>query len=259
MRPIPSHSRSSRPLANTRLAFGVPSLDATLKGGLARGALHEFYAAAPADAMAVTGLGLTLAAKAAGPRRIIWIRQDMLNMETGAPYGAGLASLGLDTRQFIIVKARDSLAALKAALEGARCAGLSSIVLDVWGEHRLFDLTNSRRLFLAAKQSGVTLLMLRSAAMPSPSAAETRWRVKAMASRPWTANAPGYPRFELALLRNRGLHAFSDNSWCVEWNSDTRCFNLADRTARSTLPRPVVPHPANRQVDASEQSLRRAG
>jgi protein ImuA len=259
MYPLHSHNRALRTLANTRLAFGVPSLDAALKGGLARGALHELYAAAPVDAVAVTGMGLSLAAKAAGQKRVIWIRQDALNMENGAPHGAGLTSLGLDPHQFIMVKARNSLTALKAALEGARCAGLSSIVLDVWGEHRLFDLTNSRRLFLAAKQSGCTLLMLRAAAKPTPSAAETRWRVRSLASRAWAANAPGYPRFELALLRSRSIQSFSDNSWCVEWNSDTRSFNLADRTAQPALPRLMVPLSAHREMDAEQQGLRSTG
>jgi protein ImuA len=259
MRLLASHNPTPRPPVSRRLGFGVPPLDLTLKGGLARGALHEFYGAAPADVLALTGLGLALAAKAAGAKRVIWIRQDMLNLESGFPSAAGLASLGLDPRQFIIVKARDSLAALKAALEGARCSGLSSLVLDVWGEHRLFDLTNSRRLFLATKQSGATLLMLRTAAKPSPSAAETRWRVKAAASKAWAANAPGHPRFDLTLLRARAAQSFSDNSWCVEWNSDTRSFNLADRTAGTALPRPVVPVSSHRQVDAGEQPLRRAG
>jgi protein ImuA len=255
---LPHRSLSLRKMPS-RLGFGVPCIDALLHGGLAQGSLHEFYAAAAMDAPAMTGLGLALAARAAGQKRVVWIRQDMLTVETGAPYAAGLTSLGLDHRQFIIVKAKDSLSALKAALEGARCGGLSSLVVDVWGDHRLFDLTNSRRLFLAAKQSGATLLMLRASATPSPSAAETRWRVKAAASKAWVANAPGYPRFDLALLRNRTSSSFSDNSWCVEWNSDTRTFAIADRAAGPALPRAVVSIPVNRQVDADEQAFRRTG
>jgi protein ImuA len=243
------HSPASR-RPKPALGFGVPALDHCLKGGLARGALHEFYGARAADAMAVAGLGLVLAANAAERGKIIWVRQDHGRFETGAPSAAGLASLGLDHRRFVLVEARDMLSALRAALEGARCAGLSSLVLDVWGEHRVFDLTASRRLFLAAQTSGVTIFILRASAQPSASSAETRWQVKAAPSKAWVANAPGFPRFELTLLRNRSFSAGVANaSWCVEWNSETRSFNLAgEDTIRSPLSRPVVPFPVNRQA-----------
>jgi protein ImuA len=257
--------RPDRP-SGRQLSFGVSALDATLQGGLSRGAVHEFYAASPADTPATTGLGLALASKAAGQRRIIWIRQDMSSIETGSPHAAGLTSLGLDHRQFTLVKARDNRTALKAALEAARCTGAASIVMDVWGEHRLFDLTTSRRLFLAAKNSGATLLMLRAAAVPAPSAAETRWRIKTATSKAWPANAPGHPRFELSLLRRRSAQTFSNNSWCVEWNSDTRSFTLATPNANTNaglaakpaLPRAVVPLPPHRQVDEEREDLRHA-
>jgi protein ImuA len=184
------------------------------------------------------------------------------SIETGSPHAAGLTSLGLDHRQFTLVKARDNRTALKAALEATRCIGAASIVMDVWGEHRLFDLTTSRRLFLAAKNSGATLLMLRAAAAPAPSAAETRWRIKTAASKVWPANAPGHPRFELSLLRRRSAQSFSNNSWCVEWNSDTRSFALATPNtgpaAKPALPRGVVPLSPHRQVDEECKDLRRA-
>ena len=232
------------------ISFGIPTLDNFLKGGLARGALHEFYSSRVADVAAATGLGLVLATKAAAQAKIIWVRQDHARLETGAPSAAGLASLGLDHKRFILVEVRDMLQALRAALDGARCAGASSLVLDVWGEHRVFDLTASRRLFLAAQKSGVTIFVLRASAKPAASSAETRWQVKAAPSNAWTANAPGFPRFELTLLRSRSFSASAANaSWCVEWNSEIRSFNLAGEDAiRPPLSRPVVSIPINRQA-----------
>ena len=67
----------------------------------------------------------------------------------------------------------------------------------------LLDLTASRRLALAAEQSGVTLLMLRLEAEPVPSAADTRWAVSAAPSQALEANAPGPPQLEIELLRRR--------------------------------------------------------
>ena len=232
------------------LGFGVPTLDHALKGGLARGCLHEFYGRRTADALAMAGLGLALATRATDRERIVWVRQDHVRLETGVPSAAGLASLGFNHRQFILVEARDMLSALRAALEGARCAGLSCLVLETWGEHRVFDLTASRRLFLAARQSGVTLLALRASAAPVPSSAETRWQVKAAPSRALLSNAPGFPRFELTLLRDRTFPTGVVNvSWYVEWNSETRSFTLAgEETSRPSLSRPVVPGPVNRQA-----------
>src|SRR5205809_757933 len=75
------------------LAFGIPSLDAALGGGLATGALHEIAAAREAEIPAATGFALILAARNRGP--VVWIAEDMALAENGAPYGAGLEDLGL--------------------------------------------------------------------------------------------------------------------------------------------------------------------
>ena len=71
------------------------------------------------------------------------------------------------------------------------------------GKCPALDLTASRRLALAAEQSGVTLFLLRLEAQPVPSAADTRWTVGAAPSRSLEADAPGPPMFEIELLRRR--------------------------------------------------------
>ena len=75
----------------------------------------------------------------------------------------------------------------------------SAVVLELWGENRQFDLVASRKLTLAAQSSGVTGLMLRMAAQPLPSTAETRWMLRAAHSPPGAmCSAWGAPRFDAA-------------------------------------------------------------
>jgi protein ImuA len=245
------------------IGFGVRGLDVALAGGLARGRVHEFFAAQPSDALAAMAVGLGLAVRTAGTGgvpQIVWVRQDYASLEMGRPYAPGLAAYGFDPSRFVMVRAKDGLSALKAGVEAARCGGLSALVLDLWGEPRGLDLTASRRLFLAAKQSGVTVFMLRVAAKPSPSAAETRWQVRALPSQPGLARAPGPPRFELTLLRNRSLGA-ELVTWRVEWNRERQCFAIPTFTdpAPAPLSRPVVSHPANRPAGVQQRAGGRAG
>ncbi len=249
--------------AEKAVGFGVRGLDAALGGGLARGLLHEFYAARPTDAPAVVAVGLGLAVRAAAQQQIVWVRQDYASLEAGRPYAPGLAAYGFEPERFVMVKAKDGLGVLKAGVEAARCGGLCALVLDLWGEPRGLDLTASRRLFLAAKQSGVTVIMLRVAASPSPSAAETRWQVKALPSLALPslsslARAPGAPRFELTLLRSRTLRA-ELLTWCVEWNRDRQSFASLAEAESAALSRPVVSASGNRPAHAQLRAGRRAG
>ena len=74
--------------------------------------------------------------------------------------------------------------ALRVAADGLACNALGAVVTEIWGETRAFDLVASRKLTLAASQSGVTAVMLRLAARPAVSTAETRWIVRAAHSPP---------------------------------------------------------------------------
>ena len=81
--------------------------------------------------------------------------------------------------------------ALRTAADALACDAVGAVVLEVWGEARQLDLVASRKLTLAAQASGVTCLVLRVAAEPLPSTAETRWIVRAAHSppgvTPWSA------------------------------------------------------------------------
>ena len=242
-----------------RLASSPPDPfpgDAPVPSGLSPAALHELYAAAEADAPATTGAALAFARLAAGGRPVLWVRHEALDRESGAPYSPGLAELGIDPARLIFVRARDVQAALQAGLEGARCAALGAAIVELRGEAKELDLTASRRLALAAKASGTPVLLARSAAQPQPSAAQTRWRVRAAPSRAPAANAPVHPAFCLSLLRHRGGRA--PGEWHLEWNRDQGCF--ADASA-APLSGGMVPVSADRPGQAGERAapLRKAG
>ncbi|WP_210202468.1 ImuA family protein [Alsobacter soli] len=237
--------------------------EASPAAGLARAALHEFYAAAPADGPAVTGALLALARMAAPDSPILWVRHAFVDRETGALYPPGVAELGLDPGRLTLVRARDIPSALQAGLEGARCAALGAAVIELWGEAKALDLTASRRLALAARTSGTLVLMARVAANPQPSAAETRWRIEAAPSRALEANAPGDPSFSFTLLRHRG--GLAPGEWRLEWSRDHARF--ADRVPDASpartgpaLPGAVVPFSADRpDPPGAAAPVRRAG
>src|SRR6266852_4766760 len=186
---IESHSATYRP---DRMVLGHADADATLQGGLALGAMHEVFAEGRHSA-AATGFVTGLMGRAAARRPLVWIRQDFAEIESGALSMSGLAELGLDPRLLVTVRAADVDSALKTAADALACDALGVVVLEVWGEARQLDLVASRKLTLAAQMSGVTGLLLRVAAEPQPSTAETRWIVRAAHSPPAAPLMPAAP------------------------------------------------------------------
>jgi protein ImuA len=234
------------------VALGAPAVDGWLGGGLARGSLHELFAAAPADAAALAGCAAGLACRAADGASMVWVRQGRVETEAGGLAAAGLAELGLAPDALLLVRARDVTAVLRAGLAALRCAALGAVIVEPWGAPRALDLTATRRLSLAAAASGVPCLLLRLAAEPRPSAAATRWRVAAAPSRPLAAHAPGPPAFELTLLRHRA--GLAGRSWRLEWDRDAHAFR--------DLPPPsgaVAALPSGRAAAPPATPLRRAG
>lgn len=242
--------------ASDLFALGLPAVDEPLGGGLERAAVHEVFAQAAVDATAASGFALALALRAADGGRIVWVRQDFADLEAGRLDASGLAELGLDPGQLILVKARDAADVLKAGGEATRCAALGAVLIEPWGDAKVFDLSTTRRLSLTAAASRVTTLMVRVAASPVPSAASTRWSVRAAPSRPLEANAPGLPAFAIRLLRHRA--GVSPRQWRVEWDRDVGHFRSGDWSIAAPLPGRLAAVPASRPV-AEVQPLRRAG
>ena len=228
------------------LPFGVSAIDAALPGGgLARGALHEVGGLGGDEedgAVAVAFLADILA-RLAPPEPLLWCHAaDDL-------YGPGLVARGLAPDRLISVRARDDRTVLEAMEDGLKVPALAAVV----GEVGALPLTASRRLQLAAANSGVTAFALRrwrtgacaEAERAAPVAATTRWRVSALPSRPIDGE-PGLGRFlwNVELTRCRGG---VPAQWIVEACDATGHVALAAELADR------APAPAERQP------LRRVG
>ena len=234
----------------SRVALGHAGADAMLQGGLVRGAVHEVFAEAGRHGAVATGFVAGLAHRAAKQRPLVWVRQDFTAIESGALSMHGLAELGLDPRRVVMVRTADTESALRVAADAIACDALGCVVLNVWGEVRALDLVASRKLTLATRASGVTVLISRTAATPSASTAETRWIVRAAHSPP-RLEAWGMPMLDTQLVRNR--HG-PTGQWIMEWNCDECLFRESQ-----TYSQPVAAAPADRPLEASARAQRRAG
>jgi protein ImuA len=239
--------------APDRMALGHADADAALQGGLAMGAVHEVFADAGRQSAAATGFIAGLAGRAAARRPLVWVRQDFTEIESGAVSMSGLAELGLDPRLLVTVRAADVDTALRTAADALACDALGAVVLEVWGQARQLDLVASRKLTLAAQASGVTGLLLRMAAEPQPSTAETRWIVRAAHSPPATLwSGWGAPVFDAQLVRNRHGPV---GRWIMEWKCDECLFSQP-----AAYPQPLAAAPVHRPYQAPVRARqRRAG
>jgi len=234
---IEAHGETYSP---RKVRLGHAEADACLQGGLALGAVHEVFAQTGRQSAAVTGFVAALAGRAAGRRPIVWIRHDFTEIESGLVSMSGFSELGLDPRLLVTVCATDVEQALRTAADAFACDAVGVVVMEVWGATKQFDLVASRKLTLAAQASGTTGLVLRMAAEPQASTAETRWIVRAAhsppASQPW--EAWGSPRFEAELVRNRHGPV---GRWIMEWKCDECLF-----ASPATHLKPVAAAPAYR-------------
>ncbi len=238
-----------------RAPLGAEALDAALRGGLARGVLHEILAEEAGDLGAAYGFALAASARLLRRERrgggVVWIQEDRARGEDGIPYPPGIAMQGLDPSRLILVRARDPQAALWAMEQALRCRALDVVVAEISRLAGAYDLTASRRLGLAAREGGATGLLLQAGIggrdLKLSSAAFTRWLVRAHPSRPGLAGEPGYPAWSLRLVRQRGGR---EGHWLMEWNHDERIFVERALPGGEALsgdrpaPRPERAHPA---------------
>jgi protein ImuA len=148
-----------------------------------------------------------IAPRLKGP--VLWCltRRDLFALD--------LASAGLLPGRVIYAEAGRDQDVLPLVAEGLRERGLAAVI----GEVTRLTLTASRRLQLAAEESGVTALILRRwwtvtekdlAALPS--AAVTRWRIAHARSEPVPAPGLGRAKWQVDLTRCRG----EPRSWILE-------------------------------------------
>ncbi|MFK7842769.1 MAG: ImuA family protein [Sphingorhabdus sp.] len=219
----------------SHFSFGVERMDMALRGnagvdGLPRATLHELHAADKSHWTSAAAMALLLAHRCrtleSGSKPILWISEGGEARRQGRLYPPGLAELGIDPSHIIHIDAPDSIAVLRAAADGVRCAAMGAVIAELSGKKpKGLDLTATRRLSLSAQQSGVVTLLLRSGGdkdNPLPTSAFSRWNVSAAPSSPLEANAPGHPAFDINLLRHRsGLYGLSAR---LEWNRDQQAF-----------------------------------
>jgi protein ImuA len=210
--------------ATKSIPIGIPAIDQALPaGGLRLGALHETVSAGPdtEHAAAATLFSAGILSRLDGP--VLWVlRQPDL-------FAPGLAAAGLRPDRIIFAEA--GKAVLPVMEEGLRHPALAAVVAELTGR---LSLVASRRLQLAAEQSGILAILIRRSRgfddplLQQPTAASTRWRIAALPSPPALPHAPDTPglgraRWRLELTRCRGG---KPGSWIVEAGDATGCLDL---------------------------------
>src|SRR5512146_1238595 len=138
-------------VTNARVPLGFAPADTVLQGGLEPGALHEVYAATGQETSA-TAFAIGLAARVAGKKKLLWIRQDYSALEFGELSATGFLELGIDLSKILLVCTAHADDAIKAASDALTCAALGAVVIEIPGEPKILDLVTSRRLTLACAQ-----------------------------------------------------------------------------------------------------------
>ncbi|KAA0574685.1 damage-inducible protein [Azospirillum sp. B21] len=216
------------------LPFGQPEIDDQLPGGgLPLGAVHEVTDGGEEQAhvAAATLFAAGILARTTGP--VLWC------LRTPDLYAPALAQVGLEPDRVIYAEAPDDRTLPLLIEEGLRHRGLAAVV----GELSQLPMVASRRLQIAAEQSGVTAVLLRRWLRPAtaavefsqPTASMTRWRITALPSTPLLAPGIGRPRWRVELVRYRGGRA---GAWELEG---------CDATGRLGLPAQMAHRPAARQ------------
>jgi len=163
-----------------------------------RPTLSELFAAHPRDG----GWAGFLLAQVAADKPMLWVQERMAILESGRLHPPGLPSQNL-----IHVEARDARDALWAMEEGLRCAALSCVIGELWGDPRALDFTATRRLAVASERSGVPCWLVRLGGSANLSGARMRWRIASAPSlaNPLDPKASGIPAWDAELFRARGL------------------------------------------------------
>jgi protein ImuA len=132
---------------------------------------------------------------------LLWVQDRMSILESGRIHPSGLPSQDL-----IHVEARDARAALWAMEEGVRCAALSCVIGELWGDPKTLDFTATRRLAVASERSGTPCWLVRLGGSANLSGARMRWRIASAPSlvSPLDPRAPGMPAWDAELFRARG-------------------------------------------------------
>lgn len=206
-----------------QLTTGCTAFDERLRGGIPSGSLHEIFSVRSDDVASALAFAVMLTLRLVDSGQpMLWIAEERIRLLGGRLYPSGLAALGGNPDSMVLVETRNAKDALRASADALRSAATAAVILSVHGNAPTVDLTATRRLMLAASQSGVLALLLRNNTEPAPSAAYSRWHIASAPSQPLAAKAPGFPTFDVALTRHRG--GIAPFAMRLEWNHETRSF-----------------------------------
>ena len=132
------------------------------------------------------------------------------------PYMPGLAAFGADPNRLIFARTSTDIETLWAMEEGLRCPALTVVV----GALTSLNLTEGRRLQLAAERHGVTAVVLHRTyraqeSNPAPGAAATRWNISPL---PGASGDLHRTRWRVERLRCRGA---MPGEFTMEWSHAT--------------------------------------
>jgi protein ImuA len=192
--------------------------------------LSEVFAGHPRD----SGWAGFLIAQVDCAKPVLWVQERMAILETGRIHPPGLPGDNL-----IHVEARDARDTLWAMEEGVRCAALSAVIGEIWGDPKVLDFTASRRLAVAAERSGVPCWLVRLGGNANLSGARMRWRVASLPSLPNALDprAPGASAWNAELFRARGVppgrwsvaHDPAADSFCLVAEASDRALGENER------------------------------
>lgn len=189
-----------------RFSRTVPVADAVDRwlphGGLSAGCIHEVKGTNLANAIAFSAI---LSARLAGESgNILYLAPDR------SLHPLGLLPYGVKLNQLLYVSTKRQKDLSWILMEALRCPQVSAVVALLGG----LDLTESRRLQLAAEASGATGFLLGNAGSAPIASSITRWRVSSVAGR--SGQRFDEPLWALDLLYCRGGRP---GSWTLEWRN----------------------------------------
>ncbi len=217
----------------------IAGLEPTLQPpALVPAALQEIAPASAKDQAAAAAFALTLLlqhchrdGRNAGDNLILpllWCQTAQEARDVGRLYPPGLVPWRIGPGALLLVEARRDKEVLWAMEEGLRSQAVAAAVGELGTDKQggKADLTATRRLALAAQQSGRPCLLLRSGGSGLASAARTRWRIAGAPSWPGTLDpkSPGKPCWRVELTRSPQGRL---GAWTLEWSHETDRFRLA--------------------------------
>jgi protein ImuA len=180
--------------------------------------------------------------------------------DAGAVFARGLAAFGVDPARVLLAHARGGRELLWAAEEAARTKGLGAVLVESGDDARRLDLTASRRLVLAAEESGAAVVLIRMAPVSPPSAAAARFLIAPALSAgdPDDGKAPGAPRWRVAVERFRpDARQAARGAFLAEWRHERKDFDIV--AAGAPVPVPLSAVLADGALPAAPSRLLRRG